>query len=132
SESGDEKEDVKMTSPEDNRPQSSSSSRQLSIQIPPSTPAPESKEVHPLEALYRIPKDGEEVEAAPADGGFSFFGGGDDEDEDEEEEEEEDDAQASSQAPMTPFTKRDFEQRSIRSAAPTPGTAHPSRTWMFR
>ncbi|KAF4504610.1 hypothetical protein G6O67_008043 [Ophiocordyceps sinensis] len=28
---------------------------------------------------------------------------------------------------MTPFTGRDFERRGVRSAAPTPDTAHPSR-----
>lgn len=126
----DGKEDVTMSSPGNTRPQSSSSGRKLSIQIPPSTPAPEATEVHPLEALYRIPKEGEEVEEPAADGGFSFFGAA--EEEEEEEEEEEGDAQPPSQAPMTPFTKQDFEQRNIRSAAPTPDTAHPSRTWMFR
>lgn len=130
--STDEKEDVTMSSPEDARPKSSSSDRNLSIQIPPSTPAPESKEIHPFEALYKKPKDGEEVEGTPAPEGFFFFDGADEEDEEGDEEEGDDAAQPPSQAPMTPFTRQDFEQRNIRSAAPTPDTAHPSRTWMFR
>jgi hypothetical protein len=47
--------------------------------------------------------------------GFSFFGGGDIESEDE--------ASAEPQTPFTPFTKRDLQDRGLRSAAPTPDTS---------
>ena len=124
-----EKGDVTMSSPVSARPRSSSSARNLSIQIPPSTPAAASKEVHPLEALYKKSKDADNVQSTPAAAEpFSFFGGGADSEEDDEEE---DLPARSSQPPMTPFTKQDFDQRNIRSAAPTPDTAHPSRTRMF-
>lgn len=124
SSTGEENEDVRMSSPGSARPKSSGSAKNLSIQIP-STPAP--AEVHPLEALYKKNKDEETVQATPAAEPFSFFGGGGSDDEGEEE----DLPPRSSQPPMTPFTKQDFEQRNVRSAAPTPDTAHPTRTRMF-
>ena len=77
--------------------------------------------MHPLEALYKRPA-GEE---ATPDAGFSFFGNNDD----DIEEDADDGAAPSSQVPMTPFSKQDFEFRNIRSAAPTPDTAHPSRSY---
>lgn len=102
---------------------SSNSAKGLSIQIPPATPG--KTEVHPLEALYKRnkPTDGTsatnnaESEAQP----FSFFGGGDIE--------EDSTAGASLHIPMTPFSRADFENRGIRSAAPTPDTAHPNRSF---
>jgi hypothetical protein len=102
---------------------SSNSAKGLSIKIPPATPG--KNEVHPLEALYKRNKptdgasatNGAEVEALP----FSFFGGGDID--------EDDTAGASLQIPMTPFSRADFENRGIRSAAPTPDTAHPNRSF---
>lgn len=109
------------------RPMSSSSARSLTIKIPPPI-TPSATKVHPLEALYKRSKPnddkatvtpGQEVEP------FSFFGGGDDEDEDL------DDAPPAANPPMTPFTREDFEWRNIRSAAPTPDTAHPSRMRNF-
>lgn len=110
------------------RPRSSSSAKGLSIKIPPATPG--KPEVHPLEALYKRNKqtDGAAVaeDAAPEAQPFSFFDSGD--------VEEEDKAGASSQVPMTPFSRMDYENRGIRSAAPTPDTAHPSRAikaWPF-
>ncbi|KAK1546284.1 hypothetical protein CPAR01_00251 [Colletotrichum paranaense] len=105
------------------RPRSAASNASLTIKIPPSTPA----QVHPLEALYKRPKqDGKETtqpaeEAQP----FSFFGGGGD------DIEEDVDVAASSQMPMTPFTAQDVEWRNVRSAAPTPDTAHPNHTKPF-
>lgn len=103
------------------RPKSSSSVTSLTIKIPPATPS--SAKVHPLEALYKRTKNdattpgGAAQEAQP----FSFF-------EAEEDEVEEDaNVEPPSQPPMTPFTKQDFEFRNLRSAAPTPDTAHPSR-----
>ncbi|KAM0281205.1 hypothetical protein ACHAQH_003635 [Verticillium albo-atrum] len=105
------------------RPKSSSSSNSLTIKIPPSTPA----KVHPLEALYKRAKAGEETTTTPAKESqpFSFFGGGGDDDIDEE------DSVPSLQIPMTPYTQEDFEWRNLRSAAPTPDTAHPSRIKNF-
>ncbi|KAI8961356.1 hypothetical protein F5Y11DRAFT_348637 [Daldinia sp. FL1419] len=106
------------------RPKSSGSTTSLTIKIPPATPA--SAKVHPLEALYKRPQGGS---AAPGQASgeaqpFSFF----DEDNDDIDEDEGGVAPVS-QAPMTPFTKQDFEFRNLRSAAPTPDTAHPSRTF---
>ncbi|KAI0175277.1 hypothetical protein BJ166DRAFT_514278 [Pestalotiopsis sp. NC0098] len=100
------------------RPKSSGSAASLTIQIPPVTPA--ANKVHPLEALYKRPAG---TEPAP-DAGFSFFGN-----EDDIEEDADGAAGPSSQPPMTPFSKQDFEVRGLRSAAPTPDTAHPSRSY---
>ncbi|KAB5582822.1 hypothetical protein GE09DRAFT_1181766 [Coniochaeta sp. 2T2.1] len=102
------------------RPTSSSSAKGLSIKIPPATPG--GLRVHPLEALYKRPKQDDDTAtavAAPEAEPFSFFGAGDDM--------EEDTASVTLQVPLTPFSRHDFETRGIRSAAPTPDTAHPSR-----
>ncbi|KAI1298401.1 hypothetical protein F5Y03DRAFT_368149 [Xylaria venustula] len=115
-----------ITKSESSRPKSSGSVTSLSIKIPPTTPA--AKKIHPLEALYKRPQGGD----GGANGGsetqqpFSFFGN-----EDDMEDDGESTAPASQQAPMTPFTKQEFEFRNIRSAAPTPDTAHPSRSFNF-
>ncbi|KAI1088986.1 hypothetical protein F5B19DRAFT_485545 [Rostrohypoxylon terebratum] len=112
---------VSILKSESARPKSSSSMTSLTIKIPPVTPS--AAKVHPLEALYKRPKgdaatsDGVTKEAQP----FSFFG--DEEDDDIEEEKV---MGPPSQPPMTPFTKQDFDFRNVRSAAPTPDTAHPS------
>ncbi|KAL2128107.1 hypothetical protein VTI74DRAFT_9644 [Chaetomium olivicolor] len=109
---------------EPQRPKSSGSTKSLSITIPPTTPN-EPKVVHPLEALYKRqkPADCENSAPAPKAQGFSFFAGG------EEEDEEEDGADVRMQVPLTPFTRQDLELRGIRSAAPTPDTAHPNRSF---
>ncbi|KAI1872317.1 uncharacterized protein JN550_004036 [Neoarthrinium moseri] len=110
------------------RPKSSGSATSLTIKIPPATPA--TGKVHPLEALYKRPQGDADAsgDAAPDAQPFSFFGGaGDDDDIDEE-----DDGMAppaSQQHPMTPYTRQDFDFRNVRSAAPTPDTAHPSRSY---
>lgn len=107
------------------RPKSSGSTKSLSIKIPPATP--DERKVHPLEALYKRPKqpDGEAPAAASDGQAFSFFGGIDD---DAEEEADTDNRGHSDlQVPLTPFTRHDLELRGIRSAAPTPDTAHPNR-----
>ncbi|KAG7286394.1 hypothetical protein NEMBOFW57_008703 [Staphylotrichum longicolle] len=112
--------------PEPPRPRSSGSARSLSIRIPPATPN-ESK-VHPLEALYKRPQqpEGETPKTAPDTQGFSFFAN--DGEGSAEEDAETDAAEAPlSRMPLTPFTRQDLESRGIRSAAPTPDTAHPSR-----
>lgn len=106
------------------RPTSSSSAKGLSIKIPPPPATPGA--VHPLEALYkrRGQTDGAQAEDAAArePEPFSFFGGGD---------VEEDTSTVTAQVPLTPFSRQDFESRGIRSAAPTPDTAHPSRMAKF-
>ncbi|KAH6693900.1 hypothetical protein F5X68DRAFT_199844 [Plectosphaerella plurivora] len=104
------------------RPKSSSSNVSLTIKIPPPPTTP--GKVHPLEALYK--KNKEAATEGAADQPFSFFaGGGDDIEEDGDVE------AGAAQMPLTPFTERDFEWRQLRSAAPTPDTAHPSRIKNF-
>lgn len=106
---------------ENTRPMSSSSSKSLTIKIPtPATPA--AAGVHPLEALYKRAKPNEQAAEAPvAAEPFSFFTSEDNDDIEENEE------PARQSAPTTPFTRQDIEWRNVRSAAPTPDTAHPSR-----
>jgi hypothetical protein len=110
------------------RPDSSSSSKNLTIKIPPpNTPSPSKKEVHPLEVLYKRKKPEEGVAETPAQAQpFTFFGG-DGEDEDEEDGGSGTNRNSNPPMPMTPFTRQDFQWRNVRSAAPTPDTAHPSR-----
>ncbi|KAG8165303.1 hypothetical protein KVR01_005578 [Diaporthe batatas] len=131
-------------SPQDSaRPKSSSSARSLTIKIPPATPS--SNKIHPLEALYKRQQQDKAEDKADttADQPFSFFSGQDLEEEDDNDlgqgegvggsgiDNDENSSQAGpsqgSQLPMTPFSKQDFEWRGMRSAAPTPDTAHPSR-----
>lgn len=105
----------------------------LTINIPPPPATPSTKAVHPLEALYK-PSAADEASgstsAAPAAEPFSFFGGdgGDGDDDDIDDEAEGKRRPTSIAMPMTPYTRQDFEWRNIRSAAPTPDTAHPPRT----
>ncbi|KAJ8125152.1 hypothetical protein O1611_g8489 [Lasiodiplodia mahajangana] len=111
-----------ITKPEPTRPKSSSSITSLSIKIPPTTPA---KKIHPLEALYKRPQgDDTTPKGSSKEQPFSFFGNDD-------IEEDGDSTAPTSQVPMTPFTKQEFEFRNIRSAAPTPDTAHPNRSFNF-
>jgi hypothetical protein len=100
------------------RPQSSSGAG-LSIKIPESmTSTPIASSVHPLEALYKQNPE-EQPKAGPS---FSFFGDNDEEDIAGE---------THLQVPLTPFTQKDFEYRGIRSAAPTPDTAHPNKRFVW-
>ncbi|KAM0265674.1 hypothetical protein ACHAQJ_000108 [Trichoderma viride] len=102
------------------------STKPLAIKIPPPE-TPVNTKVHPLEALYKRPKpSGEEPTSAPKEELFSFFEAGEEEEE-EEEEVEPSEATPANPPPMTPFTRQDYEWRNIRSAAPTPDTAHPTR-----
>ena len=101
-------------------PISPGSAKSLTIKIPPTTP----DKVHPLEALYKKPQQADGEPSQNASQSFSFFGNAEGDDLSEE------DAGApssSQQVPMTPFTREDIELRGLRSAAPTPDTAHPSR-----
>ena len=85
----------------------------------PSDKATES-EVHPLEALFKrrtsnAPEPKPQLEVNTQ---FSFFGGNDVESDRED---------GPTTGPYTPFTKRDIQERGLRSAAPTPDTALPGR-----
>ncbi len=115
------------TKPESSRPKSSGSAKSLSIRIPPSTP--NEPKVHPLEALYKRPRqpDDETLVVAPDTQGFSFFANDDDEASAEEDINADAGEPSAVRMPLTPFTRQDLESRGIRSAAPTPDTAHPSR-----
>ncbi|KAJ9638482.1 hypothetical protein H2204_004252 [Knufia peltigerae] len=79
-------------------------------------------EVHPLEALFKKPsKPASQDVAKPSlevATSFAFFQSEDDDDEEDEGE---------MTAPLTPFSSQDFRTRGLRSAAPTPDSAHPSR-----
>lgn len=107
------------------RPQSSSASGpppNLSIQIPPSATSPITT-IHPLEALYRKSQPTTDATPKPTAPSFSFFGADDDENTSET-----DDLPTH---PLTPFTQRDFEYRGLRSAAPTPDTAHANKRFIW-
>lgn len=111
---------------EQNDETSSSGSSLTSDESGSSTPmsnAPEPAEetgVHPLEALFKKPnKPASQDIAKPSlelSTSFSFFDAGDVDDLDEEP-----------NIPLTPFSSQDVRSRGLRSAAPTPDTAHPSR-----
>jgi hypothetical protein len=117
---------------DETRPMSSSSSRSLTIKIPP--PGTPSTKVHPLEALFKRNKPDEVATETPAKKEaepFSFFGGIDNDDIEDEEDQDPANLTIATPAPMTPFSRQDFEWRNVRSAAPTPDTAHPSRMRNF-
>lgn len=84
--------------------------------VSPETP----QKAHPLEALFKRPKPPTSQEAAKPsleiETSFSFF--------DQSAADADDELPA---MPATPFTSNDMGSRGIRSAAPTPDTAHPSR-----
>ncbi|CEI60549.1 hypothetical protein FVEN_g9967 [Fusarium venenatum] len=114
---------------DDSRPPS----RDLTIKIPP--PLTPSTNIHPLEALYKRSNPDQSATETPVKKEaepFSFFSGGDDDDDIENEEDQDPANQTiATPGPMTPFSRQDFEWRGVRSAAPTPDTAHPSRMRNF-
>jgi hypothetical protein len=111
--SSDESETEEVQSAITSRPQSSAGPA-LTIKIP--TPI---LAVHPLEALYKRPK----TDANPnPTSSFSFFGA---------DNNEEVEVETQLQVPLTPFTQKDFEFRGLRSAAPTPDTAHPNKRFIW-
>ncbi|KIW97181.1 uncharacterized protein Z519_02573 [Cladophialophora bantiana CBS 173.52] len=77
-------------------------------------------ELHPLEALFKKPKTAASQDIAKPSleisTSFSFFDSGNPEDLADEP-----------SIPLTPFSSQDIRYRGLRSAAPTPDTAHPSR-----
>ncbi|PFH59350.1 hypothetical protein XA68_12479 [Ophiocordyceps unilateralis] len=106
---------------------SPSSPKSLTIKIPRLESQPT---IHPLEALYKRPQPGPDAtKCPPQPEPFSFFGGASGDEDDAPVEKSAN--QSGSKMPMTPFTRQDFEQRGVRSAAPTPDTAHPSRKHLF-
>ncbi|MCJ1438586.1 hypothetical protein MMC27_007976 [Xylographa pallens] len=80
-----------------------------------------SNEVHPLEALFKRPKssssDSFRKPQLEVKTSFSFF-----------ESDDKNSDHPHRLMPQTPFTQRDLQHRSIRSAAPTPDTAAPSKS----
>lgn len=90
----------------------------LKISIPQTTP------LNPLEAIFKPKKHDATAKSVVSEPAFSFGNlGGGDIDSDYEEEEE-------FAVPMTPFSQQEYMGRGVRSAAPTPDTAHPSRKMM--
>lgn len=91
---------------------------------PTSAPAQPSTEVHPLEALFKRPNTAASASLTPkkpnleVSTSFSFF----DPDIDEG-------GSQSTLMPQTPFTQQDIRHRRQRSAAPTPDTAMPGKTF---
>lgn len=116
-----ENENEAAASPPPSRPTTSSGHPSLSLKIPhlSSTPI----QVHPLEALYKKSK----TTAPTSTPSFSFFNA-DDANEDIDASTA-DSGRAGLSIPMTPFTQQDFEFRGQRSAAPTPDTAHPGKSY---
>ncbi|KAF2661213.1 hypothetical protein K491DRAFT_687691 [Lophiostoma macrostomum CBS 122681] len=102
--------------------------------LTPSSPD-DTREVHPLEALFKrsnrptLATAATDATSTPAKGlapintSFSFF--------ENNEMEVEAGASPSNNAPATPFTQRDLEWRGLRSAAPTPDTAAIGRRFSF-
>ncbi|KAK8069069.1 hypothetical protein PG994_005685 [Apiospora phragmitis] len=84
----------------------------------PAVPLRGANSTHLARSRLERDENGSSADAQP----FSFFNN-DDDIEDEAE------AGPPAQIPMTPYSKQDFEFRNIRSAAPTPDTAHPSRSY---
>jgi hypothetical protein len=117
------------------------------IESAPSTPAPTtdipnpseaiqptptgSKEVHPLEALFKRPKPSPGTisitpkKLTPINTSFAFF------EFNEDAMDTEPTGEAVENPPATPFTERDLEWRGTRSAAPTPDTAAIGRRFSF-
>ncbi|KAK4690906.1 hypothetical protein P7C71_g5985, partial [Lecanoromycetidae sp. Uapishka_2] len=91
---------------------------------PTSAPAPVSNEIHPLEALFKRPKNAASESLThkkpnlEVSTSFNFF------DPDVEES-----GSQSTLMPQTPFTQQDIRHRRQRSAAPTPDTAMPGKTF---
>lgn len=77
-------------------------------------------EVHPLEALFKRPKKPTSQDIAKpsleVSTSFSFF-----------DAHGEDEIDQEPRVPGTPFSSQDIRSRGLRSAAPTPDTAYPSR-----
>lgn len=94
----------------------SSSIGEPAVEIPEST----EPEVHPLEALFKKPQAPDHAKPSlEIETSFTFL------DRNASDSDEEDDTLPPE--PLTPFTSQELRSRGMRSAAPTPDTAHPSR-----
>ncbi|KAI4223327.1 MAG: hypothetical protein L6R36_005506 [Xanthoria steineri] len=96
--------------------------RALSIsRLSPTPPTEADNHVHPLEALFKRPQAAAsqtpQKPSLEVKTGFNFF-----------EPDEEPAGNAVVAIPQTPFTQQDFQERRLRSAAPTPDTAAPGKT----
>ncbi|KAJ4993092.1 hypothetical protein SVAN01_01444 [Stagonosporopsis vannaccii] len=114
-----------IRSPAQHKPASTSAPTSTST----STSAPatiESKEVHPLEALFKRapPTLSTPTKPPPINTTFSFF-------DNATTSPPAQSTEATDGAPVTPFTQRDLEWRGLRSAAPTPDTAAIGRRFSF-
>ena len=91
---------------------------------PTSVPTQVSTEIHPLEALFKRPNNAASTSLTPRKPNlevsttFSFF-----------ELDIDDGGSQSTLMPQTPFTQQDIRHRRQRSAAPTPDTAMPGKTF---
>jgi hypothetical protein len=78
-----------------------------------------SSKPHPLESIFKKPTRPSSQDVVKPSleitTGFSFF------------ETDPDDIEDEPEVPLTPFTSQEMRNRGLRSAAPTPDTAHPSR-----
>jgi hypothetical protein len=132
SESESDSDDALVTTPTkastSSKPPTTDPSSNLSIKIP---EVPQSgSSVHPLEALYKRPKldlSTSTPSSKPSIPSFSFFGADGDNDDIEMDDEDQDEPQL----PLTPYTQKDFEWRGMRSAAPTPDTAHANKRFIW-
>jgi hypothetical protein len=123
--------DIEGFAVDDGSDGSSDSNSASEATTPSSTPAPTteqpttSTEIHPLEALFKKPsKPASESQDVPKPSleistTFSFLNPDADDLEDEDS-----DAPV---VPLTPYSSQEWRSRGLRSAAPTPDTAHPSR-----
>lgn len=99
---------IKVTNP---------SKASLSTKVQATNPT-ESNSIHPLASLY---KKTELQEPKPL---FKFFPTASEQDDKDFEQSQVSTLRSRVPSPLTPFTKRDFESRVIRSPAPTPDTAY--------
>ncbi|RKF54696.1 putative suppressor protein srp40 protein [Erysiphe neolycopersici] len=86
---------------------------------------PDSNFIHPLESLY---KKSELHESKPL---FKFFPNASEQDDSDIEQTQVLTQRNRVQSPLTPYTKRDFESRIIRSPAPTPDTAYHNKHFIW-
>ncbi|POS87220.1 hypothetical protein EPUL_002401 [Erysiphe pulchra] len=96
----------------------------LSIEVQATSP-PESNSIHPLASLY---KKSELHKPKPL---FKFFPTASEQDDSDIEPTQVSPQRSRVQSPLTPFTKRDFESRVIRSPAPTPDTAYHNKHFIW-
>lgn len=119
-------EKAKAASPTPSPAHTRPSTKQAPAPAPTAPPALETREVHPLEALFKRapPTLSTPTKPPPIQTSFSFF-------DNENTSPLAQSTEATDGAPVTPFTQRDLEWRGLRSAAPTPDTAAIGRRFSF-